>query len=179
MLLHDARRIARTDARGDLVLLEAQDRSLWDQVKIVEGIQLTQQALSVRPAGAYALQAAIAAVHGEAPSAGETDWPQIVALYTVLQRVAPSAVVQLNRAVAVAMARGAETGLELIDDLMKGGELDGYVDAHAARAELLRRAGRLGEAQNEFRRALELVEQEPERRFLQARLESLESQERA
>ncbi len=177
MLLHDARRGARTDANGDLVLLDAQDRALWDQEKIAEGIQLTQQALRVRPAGAYAVQAAIAAVHAEATTAAGTDWPQIVALYDVLRRAAPSPVVDLNRAVAVAMVRGADAGLALIDDLMRGGALDGYVDAHSARAELLRRTGRGGEAARAFRRALELVEQEPERRFLQTRLATLERSE--
>jgi len=168
LLLHDARREARATAAGDLVPLEEQDRSLWNHAAIAEGCALAEAALSQRGFGAYALQAAIAAVHGEAPSAAATDWPQIVGLYDALLRVEPSPVIALNRAVAVAMRDGPEAGLALIEPLLP--LLPGYHPAPAAAADLCRRAGRLQEAQGHYRAAVALVRQEPERRFLLRRL---------
>jgi len=173
MLLQESRRAARATPEGELVLLEDQDRTLWDRALIEEGIGLVEQALSSRRFGPYTLQAAIAAVHAEAPDAADTDWPQIVGLYDVLARVAPSPVVALNRAVAVAMRDGPATGLALIDAILADGALDGYHLAHAARAELCRRLGRIEEARAGFERALTLARQEPERRFLQRRLAAL------
>jgi RNA polymerase sigma-70 factor (ECF subfamily) len=173
MLLHDSRRAARTDAAGHLVLLEDQDRNLWDQDRIAEGCGLAERALKSRRFGPYALQAAIAAVHAEAPSFAETDWLQIVALYDVLARADPSAVVRLNRAVARGMAFGPEQGLAEIDAALSGGALDGYHLAHAARADMLRRLGRAQEAKASYRRALGLAQQIPERRFLEKRLAEL------
>jgi RNA polymerase sigma-70 factor (ECF subfamily) len=173
MLLHDSRRAARTDAAGDLVLLEDQDRNLWDQDRIAEGCGLAERALKSRRFGPYALQAAIAAVHAEAASFAETDWLQIVALYDVLARADPSAVVRLNRAVARGMAFGPDQGLAEIDAALSGGALDGYHLAHAARADMLRRLGRVQEAKAAYARALALAQQGPERRFLERRLASL------
>lgn len=174
MLLHDARRAARTSPDGEVVLLEAQDRSLWDREQIAAGSALVEQALSSRRFGPYTLQAAIAAVHCEAPTAQATDWPQIVGLYDVLLRVEPSPVVELNRAVAVAMRDGPAAGLELIDAILTRGDLRDYHLAHAARADLLRRLGRREEARQAYERTLESVSQEPERRFVERRLAELE-----
>jgi RNA polymerase sigma-70 factor (ECF subfamily) len=173
MLLQESRRAARTTPAGDLVLLEDQDRSLWDRAKIAEGRSLVEQALSSQRFGVYTLQAAIAAVHAKAPTASATDWGQIVALYDVLVRAEPSPVVALNRAVAVAMRDGPAAGLELIDAILEGGELADYHLAHAARADLCRRLGRTAEARESYQRALALARQEPERRFLQRRLQEL------
>ena len=175
MLLHESRRAARTSAEGngELVLLEDQDRSLWNRELIAEGIALVERSLSTRRVGPYTLQAAIAAVHAEAPDAGRTDWPQIVGLYDVLLRVDPSPVVALNRAVAVAMRDGPAAGLVLIDALLARGELSGYLHAHAARADLLRRLGRTADAITAYGKASSLASQEPERRFLAKRLEAL------
>ncbi len=168
LLLHDARRDARLTAAGDLVPLEEQDRSRWNRTAIAEGCALVEAALSRPGFGSYALQAAIAALHGEAPNAAATDWPQIVGLYDALLRVEPSAVIELNRAVAVAMRDGAEAGLALIEPLLSA--LPGYVAAAAAAADLCRRAGRRQEAQAHYRAAAALARQEPERRFLLRRL---------
>ncbi len=173
MLLHESRRPARTSANGDLVLLEQQDRSLWNQTQISEGIAFVERALSSKRIGPYTLQAAIAAVHAEASSAEQTDWAQIVALYDVLLRVEPSPIIQLNRAVAVAMRDGPATGLELVDALLTRGELAQYHLAHAARADFCRRLGRHAEARASYHRALTLAKQEPERRFLEKRLSEL------
>ncbi len=172
MRLHHARRAARTDPEGGLVLLEEQDRSLWDRAAIAEGTALLERALARRGdgGGAYRLQAAIAALHANAPTPEATDWEQIAALYVGLERIRPTPVVALNRAVAVAMARGPSVGLELIDGLDRDGALAGYHLLHAARADLLRRSGRLEDAAAAYRRALELVTNEPERRFLEGRL---------
>jgi RNA polymerase sigma-70 factor, ECF subfamily len=166
LLLVDARRAARTDEAGDLVLLEDQDRSRWDRSMIDEGRALVVEALRGGSPGPYALQAAIAAVHDEAESAETTDWPQIVGLYDVLRATAPSALVELNRAVAVAMAEGPAAGLALIRELSGSGELDRYHLFHAARARLLDRLGRFEEAAHAYRRALDLAGNEPERAFL-------------
>jgi RNA polymerase sigma-70 factor, ECF subfamily len=166
LLLIDARRAARTDEAGDLVLLEDQDRSRWDRTKIDEGRALVVEALRGGSPGPYALQAAIAAVHDEAESAETTDWPQIVGLYDVLRATAPSALVELNRAVAVAMAEGPAAGLALIRELSGSAELDRYHLFHAARARLLDRLGRFEEAAQAYRRALDLAGNEPERAFL-------------
>ncbi len=174
MLLHESRREARNLPNGDLVLLDDQDRSLWKRELIAEGCALAERALSSRRFGAYALQAAIAAVLAEAPSAAETDWPQIVGLYDVLLRFAASPVVALNRAVAVAMRDGPEFGLTLIDALLEQGELADYRWAHAARADLCRRLGRKEDARSAYLRALELTRQLPERRFLERRLAELD-----
>jgi len=171
LLLHDARRAARAASDGELVPLEDQDRSLWNQAAIAEGCALAQAALSRPGFGAYALQAAIAAVHAEAPSAAATDWPQIVGLYDVLLRVEPSPVIALNRAVAVGMRDGPEAGLALIEPLLRA--LPGYHAAPAAAADLCRRAGRLDEAAAHYRAAVALARQEPERRFLMRRLANL------
>jgi RNA polymerase sigma-70 factor (ECF subfamily) len=170
MLLHEARRAARSTPSGEIVLLDAQDRSLWNREMIAEGGALVRQALQSRRVGAYTLQAAIAAVHAEAPDAGRTDWGQILGLYDVLLRVEPSPVVELNRAVAVAMRDGPEAGLGLVEALLAAGHLDGYHLAHAARADLCRRLGRLEEASTSYARALALAKLEPERRFLESRL---------
>jgi RNA polymerase sigma-70 factor, ECF subfamily len=173
MLLHESRRAARSTSTGDLVLLEDQDRALWDRALIAEGSALVERALVSRRFGPYTLQAAIAAVHAEAPDAAATDWAQIVGLYGVLARVEPSPVVELNRAVAVAMRDGPAAGLALIEAILARGELAGYHLAHAARAELCRRLGRNADARLAYRQALELVRQEPERRFLEQRLAEL------
>jgi RNA polymerase sigma-70 factor (ECF subfamily) len=171
LLLHDARRDARSTADGELVPLEEQDRSRWDRAAIEEGSALAEQALSRPGFGAYALQAAIAAVHGEAASAAATDWRQIVGLYDALLRVEPSPVIALNRAVAVAMRDGPDAGLALVEPLLV--ELPGYHAARAAAAELCRRAGRLGDAEAHYRAAIALARQEPERRALARRLAEL------
>jgi RNA polymerase sigma-70 factor (ECF subfamily) len=173
MLLHDSRRAARMTADGELVLLDDQDRSLWNRAQIEEGCRLVEKAIRAGPVGPYQLQAAIAAVHGEALTAGETDWPQIVGLYDLLMMVEPTPVVKLNRAVAVAMRDGPEKGLEIIDRIVQRGELADYHLAHAARADLLRRLGRADEAIEAYERALALNTQEPERRFLSRRIASL------
>jgi RNA polymerase sigma-70 factor (ECF subfamily) len=173
MLLHDARRSARVSVDGDLLLLEEQDRALWNREQIDEGRRLVERALSARPPGRYALQAAIAAVHAESPNAESTDWPQIVGLYDILMRIEPTPVVALNRAVAVAMRDGPAAGLALIDAILEGGELTDYYLAHSARADLCRRLGRDDEAVAAYERALSLTKQEPERRFLERRLAAL------
>ncbi|MFN7980489.1 MAG: RNA polymerase sigma factor [Vicinamibacterales bacterium] len=170
MLLHESRRAARTDTTGDLVLLEDQDRSLWDAAQIAEGARLVEQALRSRRIGPYVLQAAIAAVHAESSGTNATDWSEVVGLYDVLMRVQPTPVVALNRAVAVAMRDGPAAGLPLVDAILARGELREYRLAHAARADLLRRLGRLEDARLAYERALELTRQEPERRFLVRRI---------
>jgi RNA polymerase sigma-70 factor, ECF subfamily len=175
MLLTDARRAARTTADGDLVLLADQDRSRWDRDGIAEGTALLRRAVAAEPVGPYTLQAAIAATHARAPRAEATDWDRIVGLYDLLARADPSPVVELNRAVAVAMRDGPAAGLALVDDLLGRGQLDGYHLAHAARADLLARLGRTAEARAAYRRAMALAGQEPERRFLQGRLAELGS----
>ena len=173
MLLHDSRRAARASASGELILLEDQDRSLWNRGQITEGSQLVQQALLSRRFGPYTIQAAIAAVHAEAPSAAATDWAEIVGLYNLLMRAAPSPVIELNRAVAVAMRDGPAAGLTLVDAILSRGELSDYRLAHAARADLCRRLGRTADARDSYTRALKLTHQEPERRFLERRLAEL------
>ena len=173
MLLHESRRAARTSETREIVLLEHQDRSLWNQNHIREGVELIERALAARRFGPYTLQAAIAAVHAEAPSTLETDWAQIVALYDLLLRADPSPIVALNRAVAVAMRDGPNKGLELVDELLKSGELANYHLAHAARADLCRRLGKSSEARASYERALVLTKQGPERRFLEKRLAEL------
>ncbi|MGH6886265.1 MAG: DUF6596 domain-containing protein, partial [Geminicoccales bacterium] len=173
MLLHESRRAARTSAAGDLILLDDQDRSLWNRDRIAEGSALVRQALASRRFGPYTLQAAIAAAHAEAPHAAATDWGQIVGLYDVLARADPSPVVELNRAVAVAMRDGPAAGLALIDAILGRGDLDDYHLAHAARADLCRRLGRTADARASYGRALALTRQVPERRFLERRLGEL------
>jgi RNA polymerase sigma-70 factor (ECF subfamily) len=173
MLLHESRRAARTSPSGELVLLDDQDRSLWNREQIAEGDALVERALASRRVGPYALQAAIAAVHAEAPSAQATDWSRVVGFYDVLQATYPSPVVELNRAAAVAMRDGPAAGLTLIDALLARGDLGDYHLAHAARADLCRRLGRTADARASYTRALELVGQEPERRFLQKRVNEL------
>jgi RNA polymerase sigma-70 factor (ECF subfamily) len=173
MLLQESRRAARTSPTGELVLLENQDRSLWNRDQIAEGVALVEQALLSRRFGPYTLQAAIAAVHSEASETAATDWPQIVALYSVLARAEPSPVVELNRAVAMAMRDGPEVGLALIDALFARGELTDYHLAHSVRADLCRRLGRKAEARISYERALALTQLEPERRFLEKRLQEL------
>jgi RNA polymerase sigma-70 factor (ECF subfamily) len=173
MMLHESRRAARTSPEGDLILLDNQDRSLWDRALIAEGIQLVERAIASRQIGPYTIQASIAAVHAEAPDAAATDWAQIVGLYDVLRRADPSPVIELNRAVAVAMRDGAERGLALIDQTLARGELTEYRLAHAARAELCRRLGRTADARAAYTRALALTRLEPERRFLERQLAGL------
>jgi RNA polymerase sigma-70 factor, ECF subfamily len=184
MLLHESRRKARSSPSGELVLLDDQDRSLWDRNQIAEGTRLVEQALSPRRTpsdrgrverrfGPYAIQAAIAAVHAESPNVAATDWAEIVGLYDVLLRVDPSPVIELNRAVAVAMRDGPTAGLALVDAILGRGELTDYRPAHAARAELCRRLGRTTDARASYERALALARQEPERRFLERRLREL------
>lgn len=173
MLLHESRRTARATADGDLILLDEQDRGLWNRALIAEGLALVERALASRRFGPYALQAAIAAVHAEAPTAADTDWSQIVGLYDVLLRIEPSPVIELNRAVAVAMRDGPAAGLGLIEAILARGELADYRHAHAARADLCRRLGRNEQARASYRRALELARQEPERRFLERRIAEL------
>ena len=173
MLLHESRRAARTSSDGDLILLEQQDRSLWNKDQIAEGISLTEGALQSRRFGAYTLQAAIAAVHAESPSVASTNWRQIVLLYDELLRIQPSPVVELNRAVAVAMCESPEQGLGLIDDLLAREQLSGYHLAHSARADMCRRLGQIPEARASYEKALALASQEPDRRFLARRLAEL------
>ena len=173
MLLQESRRAARAAPSGDLILLEQQDRSLWNRAEIAEGSALVQRALSTRRFGPYTVQAAIAAVHADAPTADATDWSEIVGLYDVLLRIESSPVIELNRAVAVAMRDGAEAGLALIDAILDRGELADYHLAHAARADLSRRLGRSADARVSYERALALARQEPERRFLERRLAEL------
>jgi RNA polymerase sigma-70 factor, ECF subfamily len=174
MLLQESRRAARTSGDGDLILLEQQDRSLWNRDQIAEGISLTERALASHRFGAYTLQAAIAAVHAESSSTASTDWRQVALLYDQLLRIQPSPVVELNRAVAVAMCEGPEQGLALIDDLLAREQLSGYHLAHSARADLCRRLGRIPEARASYEKALALARQEPDRRFLARRLAELQ-----
>ena len=173
MLLQESRRAARTSPAGELILLEHQDRALWNREQIAEGVGLVEKALNSRRFGPYTLQAAIAAVHAEAESTAATDWRQIVALYNQLVRIQPSPVVQLNRAVAIAMRDGPEAGLTHIDAVLEHGELANYYLAHSARAELYRRLGRAADARASYERALALTQQEPERQFLQERIRQL------
>ena len=170
MLLQESRRAARTSPAGDVILLDDQDRSLWNRDQIAEGTALVEKALASRRFGIYSLQAAIAAVHAEAQDATATDWPQIVGLYDVLARIEPSPVVELNRAVAIAMRDGPAEGLALIDRLLAGGELKDYHLAHAARADMCRRLGKTAEARKSYERALALARTDPERRFLEKRV---------
>jgi RNA polymerase sigma-70 factor (ECF subfamily) len=173
MLLHESRRTARTSPSGDVILLDDQDRSLWDRGHIAEGIQLVRQALSSRQIGSYTIQAAIAAVHAEAPTAAATDWDEIVGLYDALLRADSSPVIELNRAVAVAMRDGPAAGLALVDAILERGDLSDYRLTHATRAELCRRLGKHAEARASYGRAIALTRQEPERRFLERRLAEL------
>jgi len=174
MLLHESRRLARTCADGDLILLDDQDRSLWDAQMIAEGCALVERALGSRRFGPYCLQAAIAAVHAEAPSIEETDWVQIVGLYDVLLRVWPSPVIELNRAAAISRRDGPLAGLTLVEAILGRGDLLDYHLAHSARAEFCRQLGRVEQARAAYERALELTRQAPERRFIEARLQALE-----
>jgi RNA polymerase sigma-70 factor (ECF subfamily) len=173
MLLQESRRAARTSSTGELILLEHQDRSQWNREQIAEGTALVERALLSRRFGTYTLQAAIAAVHSEASEAPATDWRQIVALYTALARLEPSPVIELNRAVAVAMCDGPQAGLDLMDAIFERGDLADYHLAHSARADLCRRLGRRDEARFAYERALALTRQEPERRFYEKRLREL------
>jgi RNA polymerase sigma-70 factor (ECF subfamily) len=173
MLLHEARRPSRTTPSGEMILLEDQNRALWDRVQIEEGVDLVEHALTSHRFGPYTLQAAIAAVHAEASSASATDWPQIVGLYDVLLRTEPSPVIELNRAAAIAMRDGPEAGLAIIDAILVRGDLTDYHLAHAARGDLFRRLGSTMEAISAYERALELATQEPERRFIIGRLDAL------
>jgi RNA polymerase sigma-70 factor (ECF subfamily) len=173
MLLHDSRRAARTSPNGDLILLEDQDRALWNRNQITEGVSLVARALASGQVGPYTIQAAIAAAHAQAPSAPTTDWAQIVALYDLLLQAHPSPVVELNRAVAVAMSDGPLAGLNLINGIFARGDLENYHLAHAARADLCRRLGQTADARVSYERALTLTQQEPERRFLKKRLSEL------
>ena len=173
MLLQESRHAARSSPTGELILLEHQDRSLWNREQIAEGLALLEQALSSNRFGSYTLQAAIAAVHAEAESVAATDWRQIVSLYDQLVRIQPSPVVQLNRAVAIAMCDGPEAGLTHINALLEHGELANYYLAHSARADLYRRLGRKAEARSSYEKALALTQQEPERQFLQERIRQL------
>jgi RNA polymerase sigma-70 factor (ECF subfamily) len=177
MLLHDARRAARVDARGELVLLEDQDRTRWNRQQIGEGLALVESALRAGPIGPYAIQAAIAGVHARGEHPGQTDWREIAALYAYLMRLQPSPVVELNHAVAVAMADGPAQGLQLIDSICARGELRDYYLLWAARADLLRRLERWTEAADSYRAALALAKTEPERRFLSGRLSGVESRQ--
>lgn len=178
MLLHDSRRDARTDADGDLILIDEQDRSLWDRSRIVEGVALARNALAAPEMGRYTLQAAIAALHATAPSVAETDWVGVVRFYDLLMQAAPSPVTALNRAVAVAMRDSPQAGLAEVDAILGRGELHDYHLAHAARADLCRRLGQLDEARRSYERALALAAQEPERRFLARRLRELDGVEK-
>jgi RNA polymerase sigma-70 factor (ECF subfamily) len=178
MLLHESRRAARTSKEGEVVLLDDQDRSLWNQEQIAEGSALVKRALSSRRIGSYTLQAAIAAVHAEAPNVAATDWAQIVGLYDVLLAALPSAVVELNRAVAVAMRDGPSAGLTLIEAILERGDLEDYYLAYSALADLNRRLGKIAEARAAYQQALRLARQEPARRFLERRLEELKNEPR-
>ncbi|KII31411.1 RNA polymerase subunit sigma-24 [Pseudomonas fluorescens] len=173
MLLHESRREARTSASGELILLDEQDRTLWNGEMIAEGCALVERALSSRRFGPYCLQAAIAAVHAEAPSVDETDWAQIVGLYDVLLRAVPSPVIELNRAAAISKRDGPSAGLSLVEAILERGELLDYHLAHSARAEFCRQLGRVEQAREAYERALELTQQEPERRFIEGRLKAL------
>jgi RNA polymerase sigma-70 factor (ECF subfamily) len=173
MLLQESRRAARTSASGDLILLDDQDRALWQRDQIAEGRALVERAITSPQFGPYTIQAAIAAVHAAAASAGETDWAQIVSLYDLLMRADRSPVVELNWAVAVAMRDGPEAGLALVDTILSRGDLADYYLAHSARADLCRRLGRTAEARSSYETALALAKQEPERRFLDGRLAEL------
>ena len=173
MLLHESRRAARTDSNGELILLDAQDRGLWDRALIAEGQSLVERALASQEVGPYTLQAAISAVHADARDAVATDWPQIVAIYDVLLRAVPTPVVELNRAVAVAMRDGPRAGLDLVDAILTRGDLADYHLAHSVRADLCRRLGRSDDARRSYEQALALTRQEPERRFLEGRLREL------
>lgn len=174
MLLQESRRTARSSSEGDLILLEDQDRSLWNQKQILEGKKLVEQALSFQQIGVYTIQAAIAAVHADALSAEATDWAQIVALYNLLAQAQPSPVIDLNRAVAIAMRDGPLAGLQLVDGILMQGELADYHLAHSARADLCRRLGKIADAKASYQQALAIVRQEPERRFLEKRLAELD-----
>jgi RNA polymerase sigma-70 factor (ECF subfamily) len=173
LLLQESRRAARTSPEGDLILLDDQDRTLWNRAQIAEGLTLAERALSSSQVGPYAVQAAIAAIHAQAETPEATDWSQIVALYDILAQIEPSPIVELNRAVAVAMRDGPEAGLELVDDILARGELADYPLIHAARADLTRRLGRTAEARQSYANALGLTRQEPQRRFLEGRLAAL------
>jgi RNA polymerase sigma-70 factor (ECF subfamily) len=174
MLLQDSRRAARTSQTGDLVLLDDQDRSLWNRDQIAEGASLVERALSSRRIGPYTLQAAIAAVHAAAPNPAATDWAQIVGLYDVLMRVDPSPVIELNRAAAIAMRDGPLAGLVLVEAILARGDLSDYHLAHSGHADLCRRLGRTADARRSYQRALALTRQEPQRRFLERRLGELD-----
>jgi len=173
MLLHDSRRAARTSPSGELILLDDQDRLLWKRDQIAEGSALVERTLAARQVGPYTIQAAIAAVHANAANALATNWVQIVALYDLLARAEPSPVVELNRAVAVAMRDGPAAGLALVDAILARGDLHDYHLAHAARADLCRRLGKTAQARASYKRAVALARQEPERRFLERRLAEL------
>jgi RNA polymerase sigma-70 factor (ECF subfamily) len=173
MLLHESRREARVSDAGELILLEEQDRTLWKRHQIAEGSALVERALSTRRVGPYSLQAAIAALHAEAPDFDHTDWAEIAGLYDVLQQIAPSPVVELNRAVAIAMRDGPAAGLALVDGILDRGDLRDYRLSHAVRADFCRRLGKTAEAREAYQRALALTKQEPERRFLERRLAAL------
>lgn len=173
MLLQESRRLARSSPTGDLILLDDQDRSLWNREQIIEGSKLVQRALASNQFGVYSVQAAIAAEHANAPAAAQTDWAQIVQLYDVLLRATPSPVIELNRAVAVAMHDGPKAGLMLVDAILARGDLTDYHLAHSARADLCRRLGQTQNARESYLRALDLAQQEPERRFLKRRLQEL------
>ena len=173
MLLHESRRSARTSASGDLVLLDEQDRSLWNRGEIAEGTRLIERALASGRAGSYGIQAAISALHAEAATAEATDWNEIVGLYDALLRLDPSPVIELNRAVAIAMRDGPDAGLSLVDAILDRGDLREYRFAHAARADFLRRLGRKKDARSAYERALKLATLEPERRFLERRIGEL------
>jgi RNA polymerase sigma-70 factor (ECF subfamily) len=175
MLLHDSRRAARTSPNGDLILLDEQDRALWNREQIAEGLMLVMQAFGSRSIGSYTLQAAIAAVHAESSSSSETNWMEIIGLYDLLLQANPSPVIELNRAVAIAMRDGPDAGLFLIDAILSRGDLTDYHLAHSARADLCRRLGRTGQAEAAYRQALSLARQEPERRFLERRLAELKN----
>jgi RNA polymerase sigma-70 factor (ECF subfamily) len=176
MLLGESRRVTRTSGDGEIILLADQDRTLWDQNLISEGTALVDRAFASGHIGPYTLQGAIAAVHAAAPDSDATDWTEIAGLYDVLLRAAPSPVVELNRAVAIGMARGPETGLVLISQLLSAGDLKDYHLVHAAEADMLRRLGRKSEALEAYGRALDLCRQEPEQRFLQRRIAELGGQ---
>jgi RNA polymerase sigma-70 factor (ECF subfamily) len=173
MLLHESRRTARVSPEGEVILLDEQDRSLWNRDQIAEGLRQVEQALGSRRFGPYTIQAAIAAVHAEAAEASATDWAQIVGLYDVLMRAEPSPVIELNRAVAVAMRDGPAAGLAIVDAILRRGDLHDYRPAHAARADLCRRLGRVADARTSYERALALSRQDPERRFIERRLAEL------
>ena len=173
MLLHDSRRNARTTTDGEVILLDDQDRSFWDQDLIAEGLALVERALSSNRFGLYTIQAAIAAVHAEAKEPSDTDWNQIAGLYDVLLRATPSPVIELNRAVAIAMRDGPQAGVELIEAILNRGNLADYHLIHAARADLYRRLGKNDEARNAYLRAIELTQQEPQKRFIQKRLDEI------